>query len=65
VYHTPPSAAGATSCGCEPAGTGNVATEKDGVLEPVAVGVPGATLAVAVEEVDVGLGTNEPEGDSV
>jgi hypothetical protein len=55
VYHTPPSTAGATSCGCDPAGTGKVSTLKLGASASalaVARDVPGTDVAAGAAVTD-------------
>src|SRR5690606_28414115 len=81
VYHTPPSSAGATSCGRVPGGTGNDSTSYSrGVLLVTAGGVGEAVaLSVAVsvavgdvgvevastDEVAVGVGVGEASSSAV
>src|SRR5918996_839040 len=59
VYQTPPSAAGATSCGCVPAGTGNVCMLRSS--GPVGVG---AGVGAAVEDT-TGEGLTVADGSGV
>jgi hypothetical protein len=55
VYQTPPSAAGATSCGCDPGGTGNSLRVNVDALDFVAVKA-GMTLSDEADDEEIIVG---------